>query len=141
MTGIDLPQAPIGALRTKLQTAIAALRVEHPIVAFGCDCGARVDRLAAPGVAAFSLPCTGQLPPSFVEYALRDGASAVLVAACREGGCEFRLGERWTAERLSGAREPHLRASVPRDRVSLIWADAGEEPVLQRALEGLRHAG
>jgi Pyruvate/2-oxoacid:ferredoxin oxidoreductase delta subunit len=30
-------------------------------------------------------------------------------AACREGGCEFRLGERWTAERLAGQREPHLR--------------------------------
>ncbi len=140
VTGIDMPQAPIGALRTRLQQGIAALHVERPIVAFGCDHGARIDALAAPDVVSFSLPCAGQLPPSFVEYALRDGAAAVLVGACREGGCEFRLGQRWTAERLAGTREPHLRASVPRDRVALAHADAGQEAVLRHALEGLRHA-
>jgi ferredoxin/coenzyme F420-reducing hydrogenase delta subunit len=140
VTGIDLPTAPIGALRRHMQQGLSSLRAERPIVAFGCDHGAAVSALAAPDVAAFSLVCTGQLPPSFVEYALRDGAAAVLVAACREGGCEFRLGERWTAERLAGAREPHLRASVPRERVALAYADAGEEAVLRHALEALRHA-
>jgi coenzyme F420-reducing hydrogenase delta subunit len=107
------------------------------IVAFGCDRGARIASLAAPDVATFSLVCTGQLPPSFIEYALRDGADGVLIAAC--AGCEFRLGQRWTAERMSGAREPHLRASVPRERLALAGADAGQEPVLQAALAALRH--
>ncbi|MBK9360850.1 MAG: hydrogenase iron-sulfur subunit [Rubrivivax sp.] len=41
---------------------------------------------------ALPLICTGQLPPSFVEYALRDGAAGVLVASRREGGCAFRAG-------------------------------------------------
>jgi coenzyme F420-reducing hydrogenase delta subunit/ferredoxin len=138
VTGIDMPNSPIGALRARLQRGIAALHAERPIVAFGCDHGAPIDMLAAPDVAAFSLLCTGQLPPSFVEYALRDGAAGVLVSACREGGCEFRLGERWTDERLRGAREPHLRNSVPRERVALTWAGVGDEVALRRALASLR---
>jgi ferredoxin len=138
VTGIDMPQAPINALRRRLQEGIAAMRGERKWVVFGCERGARVQALAAPDVAAFSLPCTGQLPPSFVEYALRDGASGVLVSACSEGGCEYRLGQRWTDERLAGAREPHLRASVPREQVATAWADAGEEAALKVALEGLR---
>ncbi len=138
ITGIDMPSAPIGALRLKLKEGLAALALAPKIVVFGCDRGARVDTLAAPDVAAFSLMCTGMLPPSFVEYALRDGAAAVLVTGCSEGGCEFRLGQRWTAERLTGAREPHLRASVPREQVAAVWADAGDESALRAALRALR---
>lgn len=138
VTGIDMPSAPIGALRLRLKERLAALAAAPKIVVFGCDRGARVDTLAAPDVATFSLLCTGMLPPSFVEYALRDGAAAVLVTGCREGGCEFRLGQRWSAERLTGAREPHLRAGVPRERVAAVWADAGDESALRAALRGLR---
>lgn len=138
VTGIDMPSAPIGALRLQLQQGLAALGAAPKIVAFGCAHGARVDSLAAPDVAAFSLMCTGMLPPSFVEYALRDGAAAVLVSGCREGGCEFRLGQRWSAQRLTGAREPHLRASVPRERVAAVWGDAGDESALHAALATLR---
>ncbi len=138
VTGIDMPSSPIGALRRGLQQALAATKSEHPIVVFGCDRGVRVDRLAAPDVASFSLMCAGLLPPSFVEYALRDGAAAVLVSGCRENGCEFRLGQRWTAARLAGTREPHLRASVPRERVAVLWGDAGDEASLQQAVDRLR---
>ena len=60
------------------------------------------------------LDCTGQLPPSFVEYALRDGAAGVLVSGCKPGGCEFRLGTRWTEERLLGLRLWASAASVHR---------------------------
>ena len=78
------------------------------------------------------------LPPAFVDYALRVGADSVLVAGCRECGCEFRLGQRWTAERLQGEREPRLRTSVSPDRWATVWADAGDEPALRLALENLR---
>jgi len=138
VTGIDMPSAPIGALRSRLQQALAGLSGEHKIVVFGCDRGARVAGLAAPDVAPFSLMCTGMLPPSFVEYALRDGASAVLVSGCRENGCEFRLGQRWSAARLAGTREPHLRGSVPRDRWATVWGDAGDESTLRQAIDRLR---
>jgi coenzyme F420-reducing hydrogenase delta subunit len=139
VTGIDMPSAPIGLLRRRLVQGLAALGNQpYKIAVFGCDCGVDVRRLAGPDVVAFSLMCTAQLPPSFVEYALRDGAAGVLVTACAEGSCEYRLGQRWTAERLQGAREPHLRASVPRERLALAWAGAGDEPALCEALQSLR---
>jgi quinol-cytochrome oxidoreductase complex cytochrome b subunit/coenzyme F420-reducing hydrogenase delta subunit len=138
VTGIDMPSRPIGALRRQLQERLALHRGSNRIVVFGCDRGARVDAVAAPDVVALSLMCTGMLPPSFVEYALRDGAAAVLVSGCRAGGCEFRLGQRWAQARLAGAREPHLRAAVPREAVATAWADAGDEGALHGALNELR---
>jgi ferredoxin/coenzyme F420-reducing hydrogenase delta subunit len=138
VTGIDMPQRPIDALRRQLRDAIETRPSARPIVVFGCDHGADVTRLTADDVQTFSLLCAGQLPPSFVEYALRDGAAGVVVAACREGGCEFRFGERWTAERLAGAREPHLRTSVERDRVELVYAGRGDEGPLALAVDRLR---
>ncbi len=140
VTGIDMPQSPIGALRQRLQQRLAAMTGRRKIVVFGCDQGAAVAALAGPDVASFSLICTGMLPPSFIEYALRGGADAVLVTGCREGGCAFRLGQRWTDERLQALREPHLRASVPRERLRVIWADAGDEATLRGAIDGLRRA-
>ncbi len=138
VTGIDMPQLGIGDLRQRLQAALAASRSARPLVLFGCDHGARCTGLSTSDVSAFSLLCTAQLPPSFVEYALRDGAAGVLVAACREGGCEFRLGERWTAERLAGLREPHLRDSVAPARIELVFAGPGDEALLASGLENLR---
>jgi ferredoxin/coenzyme F420-reducing hydrogenase delta subunit len=138
VTGIDMPQLPIDALRQRLRDALEATSAQRPIVIFGCDHGVDVTRVQAGDVCAFSLLCAGQLPPSFVEYALRDGAASVIVAACREGGCEFRFGERWTAQRLRGEREPHLRASVDHDRVELIFAGRGDEALLTQAIEHLR---
>jgi coenzyme F420-reducing hydrogenase delta subunit/ferredoxin len=139
VTGIDMPSAPIGQLRQRLQRALAAMDpMALRLVVFGCDHGARVTALAAPDVAVFSLMCTGQLPPSFVEYALRDGADGVLVSGCPGTGCEFRLGQLWTADRLAGRREPHLRERVPRERFALVSADPGQEAQVKSALQRLR---
>ncbi len=139
VTGIDMPSAPIGMLRRKLVSGMVSLGNQpNKIAVFGCDHGADVRQLAGPDVAVFSLMCTAQLPPSFVEYALRDGAAGVLVSACAEGSCEYRLGQRWTAERLLGTREPRLRASVPSERLALAWAGAGDEAAVRRTLQSLR---
>ena len=138
VTGIDLPQLPIGELRARLEDALARLSGEAKVVVFGCDCAADVQALAGPGVATFSLPCTGMLPPSFVDYALRDGADGVLVTGCPPGDCEYRTGAQWAAERLAGAREPHLRASVPKERLHLHWAAREDLAALGRALARFR---
>ncbi|MBS0338388.1 MAG: hydrogenase iron-sulfur subunit [Proteobacteria bacterium] len=138
LTGIDMPQLPIDALRRRLEEGLAALRGERRIVVIGCDHCAPVDRLAGGDVTTLSLICTGMLPPSFVEYALRGGASGVLVTGCEEGACAYRLGTRWTKERLDGAREPHLRASVPRERLATAWLPAGDDRALAAALDEFR---
>ncbi len=138
VTGIDMPQMPLNGLRRKMESQLAALKGDCRIVVIGCDSGARVAALEATDVTSLSLICTGMLPPSFVEYALRSGAAGVLVTGCREGGCEFRLGAQWTQQRLLGEREPQLRASVPRERIEVTWADAGDEPALVEALDALR---
>jgi ferredoxin len=137
-TGIDMPQWPIDALRRRLGKQLAAAHGAPCFVVFGCDHGARIEALASGDTLTFSLACAGMLPPSFVEYALRAGADGVVVATCREGGCEFRLGGRWTAQRLGGEREPHLRHAVPADRWTLVGADAGEEQAVRAALYRLR---
>ncbi len=141
-TGIDMPQWPIDDLRRRLVQGLAAMPSGRRLVVFGCDHGAGVQALAAPDVLPFSLICAGMLPPSFVEYALRGGADGVLIAGCRVGGCEFRLGQRWTAQRLQGEREPHLRGTVAPGRWNTVWADATDAAALRTALDKLRrHPG
>ena len=137
VTGIDMPQQPIGALREQLEVALAGAG-QGRVVVFGCDHGADLRKIDDQGVVCFSLLCTGLLPPSFVEYALRNGAGGVIVSGCSQGGCAFRLGERWTAERLAGAREPQLRASVPRERLRMVYAGRGQEWQVAVAVEELR---
>ncbi len=126
-TGIDMPQMPIDDLRERLEQALPRLAGEAKVVAWGCRHGVRAEDLAEPGVAGFDLLCAGMLPPSFVEYAVRHGADGVLLVGCAGGDCEFRLGCRWTEERMAAQREPHLRGTVPAERVRIAWVnDAGE---------------
>lgn len=134
VTGIDMPGQPIGALRRALEHRLAGLRGSVRIVVFGCDKGVKVDSLEGEGVAAFSLTCTGMLPPSFIEYALRGGADGVVITGCCSGGCDFRFGNRWTEERLDHVREPHLRPRVPRERMRVVWADAVDAAALKTEL-------
>lgn len=138
VTGIDMPQLPVARLREDLERALPRLEGKTLVVVFGCDWGAEAQRLAGPDTAVFSLLCAGMLPPSFVEYALRSGAHGVLVAGCREGDCAFRLGGRWLKRRIRGEREPHLRSSVPPERVRLAWAGAADGRRLQQELEAFR---
>lgn len=140
VTGIDLPQRPINALREALERALApGLTTARRLVVFGCERGARADTVAGPEVSAFSLACAAELPPSFVEYALRNGADGVVVATCGEE-CEYRLGARWTVARLTRARKPRLRANVPRERLRMVAAGPGEEARLAQALFEFRGA-
>jgi coenzyme F420-reducing hydrogenase delta subunit len=138
VTGIDMPQQPVDLMRQQLEAQLAGLRGSTRLVVFGCDQGADVRALAGGDTAALSLICAGMLPPSFIEYALRSGADGVVVAGCRDGGCEFRLGMEWTRERLARHREPHLRASVPLERIEVVPVARGESAKLAVAVEAFR---
>ena len=138
VTGIDMPRQPIGALRQEMERKIAALTGTSKIAVFGCECAADVHGLERADTAVLNLMCSGLLPPSFVEYALRGGADGVLVTGCREGSCAYRFGTRWTEERLSRQREPHLRPAVPAERLRIAWADVHEMSQLKAALGDFR---
>lgn len=102
VSGIDLPDETVHALRRKLDALLASGRNE---VTFRC-------RGAGSTPGAIDLRCVAMLPPSFIEYALRRGAKRVRACACAERECAWRLGDEIAAARFSGAREPHLRATV-----------------------------
>ena len=138
VTGIDMPQQPVDALRQQLEVQLGQLSGTTKLVVFGCDRGADVRRLASADTAAISLLCTGMLPPSFVEYALRSGADGVVVSGCREGGCDFRLGMQWTQERLDRSREPHLRGLVPQERLQVVHASRSDGKQLATAVNEFR---
>jgi hypothetical protein len=53
---------------------------------------------------------------------LRSGADAVVVVACPPGGCRFRAGPMLLEQRFAARREPHLRPSVPRERLLVVHA-------------------
>ena len=67
------------------------------------------------------------VPPPLIDYVIsRNLADGVVIAGCAERGCYHRLGVAWTQERLAGRRDPHLRARVPRERLTTIWASPTE---------------
>ncbi|MBK6980547.1 MAG: hydrogenase iron-sulfur subunit [Betaproteobacteria bacterium] len=137
-TGIDMPSLPIGELRSRLEARAEGLAGHPRIVVFGCRWGADSARLEDASTAAVEFLCAAMVPPSFVEYALRAGADGVLVAGCREGDCEFRVGEALTAARLEARRAPALRPTVPRERVRLVPAGRSDLAVLREQLADFR---
>lgn len=99
VSGIDLPDFTVQDLRRSVRAATASGAKE---VVFSCEEN-RIDH-------AIGLRCLAMLPPSFVEYALRNGARSVKAVGCAE--CAYRLGLALSAERFASVREPHLRATV-----------------------------
>ncbi|RZI43303.1 hydrogenase iron-sulfur subunit [Herbaspirillum sp. HC18] len=140
VTGIDMPQMPIDSIRTQLKDMLGKLQGDCKLVVFGCSCAASVDALAGPDVAVFSLICSGQLTPAFVEYALRNGADGVVVTGCHEGDCAYRLGGTWTDQRLAGEREPHLRRNnIETERLLRVTAATYEFVALAAAVEAFKN--
>ena len=137
-TGIDLPNRNIQHLREETTQAIAQLSGDGKVIVFGCDHGVRMKGLELPGVAAISLPCTGALPPSFVDFALKNGADGVFLTGCRMGDCYHRPGNVWVEQRLADERKPQLHRSVDRRRVSWFWAAVSDEKLLIRGIEEFR---
>lgn len=139
VTGIDMPQRSVHALRAELDQALRALTGEAKVVVFGCDRAADVHQLRGPSVATVSLMCAAHLPPSFVDYALRAGrADGVLVTGCRDGDCWFRFGGDWVGQRFRHEREPHLRTRAARKRVRVAWAGVADMGRLRTELERYR---
>ena len=111
---------------------------EAQVLVFGCEHGVPLNRLSSPGVTVIALPCSGMLPPSFLEYALKKGTEGVFLTGCREGDCFHRYGNTWVDERLAGKREPHLFSRTDRARIEVFRAAPAELPQLMDKLEAFR---
>ena len=101
------------------------------MLVLACEHGAAGGRLDGTVV----MPCVAMMPPSLIDFVLsRDLADGVVVAGCAESACYNRLGIQWTEQRFAGQRDPYLRARVPRDRMTTIWASALEGTKAQSAI-------
>ena len=133
--GIDLPSLSMATLRDRVRSAAGGLSQGPRIMVFGCDHGVELARVGGPQVAAVSLACIGQLPPAFIDYVLsRDLADGVFLTGCAKDVCYHRLGIDWTEARLAGERDPHLRARVPRERLTTCWLGRHQSAQLEQAL-------
>jgi ferredoxin/coenzyme F420-reducing hydrogenase delta subunit len=121
-TGIDLPDYDLKTLRERTIEAAKTLSGPNRVLVFACDHGG--GRSLA---GAVRLPCVAMAPPSLLDYVLsRDLADGVVIAGCAESACFNRLGVAWTKQRIAAARDPYLRARVPRERIATIWASTLE---------------
>jgi len=122
-TGIDLPDFSLKTLRERTVAAAQSLTSSPRILVFACAHGGSAGRVGGTVV----LPCVAMAPPSLIDFVLsRKLADGVVVAGCAESACYYRLGVAWTKLRFAGARDPYLRARVPRERIATVWASALE---------------
>lgn len=140
-SGIEMPSMPIAGLRSTMMNDLAMISGNDRVLVIGCDNASEVEKLRSTGVAVMSLPCTAMLPPSFIEYALREHqVDGVFVTGCRENDCYHRMGGLWTEQRLAGEREPRLRGRIQRqtDRIRMYWACSADHGELVSELESFR---
>ena len=139
VAGIELPDFSVAALHAQTLAATEGLHGEARVLIFGCLQGPPIERLASESVGTVRLRCSGQLPPSFIDFVItRAHADGVIVAGCRAGDCHYRLGGQWARARLAATRDPQLRARVPRARFEQVWVGSSGGNQLQQALAQLR---
>ena len=118
-TGIDMPQLPVDEMRSKTRQTIESMKGDIKILVYGCDHGLNVKRLESDDTKGIKLLCSGMLPPTLVEYALKQGADGVMVTGCRHNDCYYRFGNQWTRLRFEGERKPALRGRADRNRIRI----------------------
>ncbi len=134
VTGIDLPDLPLTLLRERVLETTAALEGEARVLTLACEHGA-----ARPGPGTVTMPCVAMAPPSLIDFIISRGhAEGVVIAGCAERACHNRVGIDWTRQRIAGERDPYLRARVPRERFTCVWAGETEGPRLAREIDAFR---
>jgi coenzyme F420-reducing hydrogenase delta subunit/ferredoxin len=137
-TGIDMPQLTADEMRNKTREAIAALEGETRILVYGCEHGLSVNRLDSNDTKGISLICSGMLPPTLVEYALKNGADGVMVTGCRHNDCYYRFGNRWLKMRFAGQRKPILRGRADRNRIRVHGGSETDKKEIEKDLNAFR---
>ena len=120
--GIDMPGQTIAELRDTIRETAAAQDGAQRVIAFGCQGNRSTRELRSNGAAIIEVACMGQLPPSIVDFVLsRNHADGVLLLGCDNGDCNYRLGARWTEQRMGRQRDPQLRRRIDTSKIALGW--------------------
>jgi len=138
-TGIDTPAFSAHDVRTATTKGLETLKGQTvKIIVYGCNHGFNIANINDADIATISLPCTGMLPPAFIDYALKKGADGVLMSGCRSSDCYYRLGNRWMEKRLQGERVPLLNARADRNRIQICGAAETDEAKLLKEIDAFR---
>ncbi len=128
ITGIDLPDRSLAALREEVIAACGSLTGPGRVLTIACEHGAG----GATASGRVVLPCVGMAPPSLFDFIISRGlADGVCIAGCAERECANRLGAEWTRQRIARTRDPYLRERVPRERLHAVWAGPTEKQRLE----------
>ncbi len=127
VTGIDMPGYPVNEIRNRIDKAITTLLDDNQsggnrIIIFGCENAIDFQGLQSSNIAVINYYCVGMIPPTMVEYALKNGADGVFITGCRTGDCYYRHGNKWMDERFVGERKPILRKRAERSRIHVFRA-------------------
>ncbi|MBE9562626.1 MAG: hydrogenase iron-sulfur subunit [Proteobacteria bacterium] len=138
-TGIDLPDQPIHQVRSATKKALTELSSSKvKIIIFGCEHGIDLTEIKASDVVVITLPCTGMLPPAFIDYTLRNGADGILISGCRSQDCYYRFGNRWLEKRIEGERTPILNKRVNREHFKFVGYAEIDKTQLLKNIETIR---
>jgi quinol-cytochrome oxidoreductase complex cytochrome b subunit/coenzyme F420-reducing hydrogenase delta subunit/ferredoxin len=119
--GIDLPERSAAAIREDIVT-LGVDNDQQEVLVFACRGDQQTDELERAGINVVKVNCMGQLPPSYVDFALSRGhAEGVMLLGCGEGNCSYRFGTEWTEQRMTRQRDPMVRKRVDMSRVALGW--------------------
>jgi quinol-cytochrome oxidoreductase complex cytochrome b subunit/coenzyme F420-reducing hydrogenase delta subunit len=134
--GIELPDQSIADLRERTTAACKSMTGESRVLVYACEHSTGVGELERDGARVVTMPCVAMLPPAFLDFVVsRKLADGVLISGCRDGDCHFRLGARWTDQRLARERDPYLRRRVPRERIEVCWLGGSRRNDRKRALQ------
>ncbi|MFQ5344882.1 MAG: cytochrome b N-terminal domain-containing protein [Mariprofundus sp.] len=138
-SGIELPALGVSTLRDQIRACADRLSGEATVLAFACKHSVDLQILKGSTIATIKLPCTGMLPASMVDFALKLHIDGVFVTGCRTGDCRNRLGNVWIQQRLDGERDPILHKSVSRHRVECCWAAPTDDKPLADQLHAFQN--
>jgi coenzyme F420-reducing hydrogenase delta subunit len=115
-----LPQRSAQDLKRSIDEAMASRSL---VLSFACTDSSELAWLRANDKAVVEVVCTGQIPPSYLDYVLsRNRSARVLLTGCG-GDCRFRFGKDWTEQRITRQRDPNLRRRVGTYRIAMAWSE------------------
>jgi len=122
--GIDLPDQSVALIREQVIEASSQLSGNRRLLVFACEGSKQSKKDHNAETAIINLTCLAQLPPSFADWALsRELTDGVVLSACAQSDCQYRLGAKWTEQRIDRTRDPMLRKRVDVKKLALLWTE------------------